>query len=598
MTDQGADLSFESLKPGGPAGEKLPRKDRLDSWKEIAKHLGREVRTVQLWEKLEGLPVHRHFHRSLSSVFAFRSELDAWCQRVSRRSVYTSGNAHVDADAPDATKRAEDKVTVAVLPFRGVLGSCEQEPFNEGVVSEIIIAIGRLCPERIGVISRTAVMEYKESSRAIDEVGKELRASYLVEGMSQVENGSIRVNVSLVCVKNKTTVWSQSYKGSCKKSLDLQSKVANKIAHCLCLRVLSNGESVRTLLPAGHRASRDAYVLGRYLWKQRTEESLRKAIRCFEQAIGDDPRFALAHSGLADCFTLLAFYGIVSPAAAMPAAQGAALKAVELDPLSAEAHASLADIHFHFERSWFQAEKEYQAAIQCNPAYALSYHWYANLLAAKGQHEAAELAIKRAVDLDPAPITIVWAGVMAHIARRYEQAIGHYRRALEFEPNLAWTHMYLAQTLEQTDQLAEALLEYETTIRLSGGNNCAKAMKAHAHAVSGNRRAALRIVNDLHGIANGGISNGGILDAGILDAAPSNDKYVPSYDIAAVYAALGEHRQMYAWLQRAYAERNIKLFTFAQDPRFDAVRDRSEVRTLTEHPDFHRIYSSIKSLNP
>jgi tetratricopeptide (TPR) repeat protein len=254
----------------------------------------------------------------------------------------------------------------------------------------------------------------------------------------------------------------------------------------------------------------------------------------------------------------------------MSAAQGAALKAVDLAPSSAEAHASLADIHFHFERNWFRAEQEYQAAIQCDPAYALSYHWYANLLAAKGQHEAADLAIKRAVDLDPAPITIVWAGVMAHVARRYEEALGHYQRALEFEPNLAWTHMFMAQTLEQTGHLAEALLEYDATIRLSAGNNCAKAMKAHAHAVSGNKRGALRIVNDLGGITN-----------------------VPSYDIAAVYAGLGDHRQMFAWLHRAYRERNIKLFTFAQDPRFDALRDRPEVRTLTEHPEFQRIYSSI-----
>jgi tetratricopeptide (TPR) repeat protein len=303
-------------------------------------------------------------------------------------------------------------------------------------------------------------------------------------------------------------------------------------------------------------------------------ESLRKATRCFEQAIQEDPRFALAYSGLADCLTLLAFYGIVSPAEAMPAAQGAALKAVELDPFSAEAHASMADIHFHFERNWFRAEQEYQTAIQCDPSYALSFHWYANLLATKGQHEAAHLAIKRAVELDPAPITIVWAGVMAHIARRYSEAIGHYERALEFEPNLAWSHMYMAQTLEQMGNIEKALLEYETTIRLSGGNNCAKAMKAHAHAVSGDRRAALRIVKDLAGIPN--------------------QICIPSYDIAAVYAGLGENQQMFAWLHRAYAERNIKLFTFAQDPRFDAVRQGPEVRTLTEHPDFQRIYSSIR----
>jgi TolB-like protein/tetratricopeptide (TPR) repeat protein len=572
MTDQGV-LGRERFRPRATALEApLSRPDRLDSWKEIAAHLGREVRTVQLWEKREGLPVHRHFHRSLSSVFAFRSEVAAWCERVSRASVDPQGQSDARTDPNlNSARRIQERVTVAVLPFHAPLGTPELERFNEGVVSEIIVAIGRLCPESIGVISRTAVLECNELKGTVDQLGKELKASYLVEGTSQVEKGRIRTNVSLVCVKDKTTVWSHSYDGNPNRSRKLESKVARQVAHCLCVRVLSNGESVRAPLPTGYRASRDSYVLGRYLWKQRTVESLRKATRCFEQAILEDPRFALAHSGLADCLTLLAFYGIVSPAEAMPAAQGAALKAVELDPFSAEAHASMADIHFHFERNWFRAEQEYQTAIQCDPSYALSYHWYANLLATKGQHEAAHLAIKRAVELDPAPITIVWAGVMAHIARRYDEAIGHYERALEFEPNLAWSHMYMAQTLEQMGNIEKALLEYETTIRLSGGNNCAKAMKAHAHVASGNRRAALRIVNE-------------------LGAAPN----VPSYDIAAVYAGLGEHRQLLAWLQRAYAERNIKLFTFAQDPRFDSVRHRPEVRTLTEHPEFRRIYSSIQ----
>lgn len=399
------------------------RADRLESWKEIAKYLGREVRTVQLWEKLEGLPVHRHFHRRQSSVFAFCAELDRWRERASR---------------------ARPQGTPNLTSPRPARSGCS---------------------------------------------------------------------------------------GSAK----------------------------------------EAYVLGRYLWKQRTEESLRKAIRCFEQAIQYDERCALAHSGLADCFTLLAFYGVVPPVDAMHAAHGAALKAAALDPLSAEAHASLADTFFHFERNWARAEVEYQAAIQCDPNYALTYHWYGNLLAVKGQHEAAQSALARAVDLDPTPITIAWAGVVAHTARKYDLAIRHYRRALEFAPDLAWTHMYLAQTLEQVGRFDDALLEYETSIRLSGGNNCARAMAAHARVLYGDKLAALRIVDDL--------------------GTPGSKRCVASYDIAAVYAALGEHREMSAWLSRAYAQRNIKMFTFAQDPRFDSVRHRVEVRALIGHPEFQRIYS-------
>jgi tetratricopeptide (TPR) repeat protein len=307
--------------------------------------------------------------------------------------------------------------------------------------------------------------------------------------------------------------------------------------------------------------STDAYFLGRYFWKQRSEKALQKAVRSFEAAIQEDPRFALAYSGLADCLTLQSFYEIVPPSEAMPAARRAALRAVELDPYSAEGHTSLADVLFHFDRDWTRADQEYQAAIQCNPKYGLGYHWYANLLVAKGQHEAARVAIMKALDLDPvSPITNVWAGVISHLARRYDEAIRHFRRALELEPEFAWAHMFMAQTLEQTGQMAEALHEFQATIELSGGSNCAKAMMAHAQAISGDKSAALRIVSDLNG--------------------RRDQKHIPSYDIAAVHAALGDSRKTIAWLDRACADHNMKLFTLAQDPRFEPVRNLSEFKHL------------------
>jgi TolB-like protein/Flp pilus assembly protein TadD len=547
------------------------RRDRLDSWKEIARYLGRQVRTVQVWEKLEGLPVHRHFHRSRSSVFAFRSELDAWHQGASGEPVRALGSDHLEATSlENGAGWRHGRVTVAVLPFDCIDGSPEQQRFGDGLVSEIIVKLGRLCPERLGVISRTAVMEYKKSMRSVDQLGQELNTSYLIEGTNHVENGTIRINVSLVRLKDKTNVWSQSYTGNLKGSFHLQSLVANQIAHCLCLTLLASGESGPALLPIARPAAWDAYVLGRFLWKKRTEESVQRAMRYFEFAIREDPRFALAHAGLADCFTVLAFFGIVSPSRAQPAAQQAAVRAVESDPASAEAHASLALVLFHFDHDWIRAEREFQTAIQCDPTYAFSYHGYAKLLGAKGQHEAAHLAIMRAVTLDPAPITIVWAGAAAHAARRYDEAMNHYQRALQFDPHSAWAHLYMAETLEQTGHISEALIEYDTAIHLCGGSPLAAAMKAHAHAVSGDRRAALRILNHLSEIPN--------------------QPCVPSYDIAAVYAAIGEYKQTFAWLYRAFAERNIKLFTFGQDPRFDAVRDRAECRRLVDR-EFKNIYS-------
>ena len=267
--------------------------------------------------------------------------------------------------------------------------------------------------------------------------------------------------------------------------------------------------------------------------------------------------FALPYSGLADSFTLLSFYEIVSPSEAMPAARRAALKAIELDPDLAEAHASLADVLLHFDRDWQGADREYRRAIQCNPTYALGYHWYANLLAARGQHEAAHIAIMHALDIDPvSPITLVWAGFTSHLAHRFDEAIKHYRNALELKPDLGWAHMYMAQALEQEGSYKEALREFETTITLAGGSNCVKAMKAHSYAAAGDKSSARKILSE-------------------LKQTPSN-KCMPSYDIAATYAALGEVNHTVTWLNRACNERNMKLFTLVQDPRFDLLRSRSE----------------------
>ena len=397
--------------------------DRLDSWKEIASYLRREVRTVQLWEKNEGLPVHRHFHKRLGSVFAYRAEIDLWQRRASR--------IHPNQETP-------------------------------------------------------------------------------ANGLSPIS-----------------------------------SMKSPAVAH-------------RT-----GSLAREEYLKGRYFWNQRSENALRKAIVCFESAMREEPGFALPYSGLADSLTLLSFYEIESPAEVMPAARSAAKKAIELDPNSAEAHASLADVFLHFDRDWHAADREYRLAIRCNPDYALGYHWYANLLSARGQHQAAHMAIMRAVEINPVSIiTLVWAGVTSHLAHQFDQAIRHYQSALELDPQFIWAHMYMALALEQTGDYKQALQEFETATRLAEGNRSVKAMMAHAHAVSGDRDSAREILEEL--------------------GSASEAQCMPSYDIAATYAALGESHRTVEWLNRACRERNMKLFTLAQDPRFDALRHHSGFRRIVE----------------
>ncbi len=537
---------------------------RLDSWKEIANYFRREVRTVQLWEKREGLPVHRHFHKQLGSVFAFRAELDAWNEQVSLRSAHEtrgSSPSRASASGEAASKRPErGHITIRVEPLHNET-FCDQA-LSEAIAAHTIGVLGELNPAQLSIEEAPAATR-RDRKSIPDAIGQQSAADYTLRWGIQDHGSGLRVNAELYLVENRTVVWSQVYHYRRSDIDAMPGYLADQIVLCVWLKVISSPPATPATRHKEKRGARESYLKGRYFWKQRNEEGMRKAIQCFEAALKEDPDYAPPYSGIADSLTLLSFYEIVPPTQAMPAARRAALKAIQLDPDLAEAHASLADIRFHFDRDWHGADLEYRRAIECNPGYALSYHWYANLLAAKGQHEAAHIAIMHALELDPVSlITLVWAGFTAHMAHRFDDAIKCYRNALELDPNFTWTHMYLAQTLEQKGDYKQAVREFDSTIKLAGGSDCVLAMKAHAHAKSGDATSARQI---LYGLKSS-----------------VNRKCMPSYDIAATHAALGESRQTAFWLHRACNERNMKVFTLMQDPRFDSLRNHSEFKQVVD----------------
>ena len=527
--------------------------DRLDSWKEIASYLRREVRTVQLWEKREGLPVHRHFHKRLGSVYALRSEIESWKRHVSRTGV----DQETRSTAPS---KVANRITIYVLPLTNVTVKSERRRICDAIATKTIAALQRSNPEQLCIVSPKFPVQNGQSGLPTSLLDEQI--DYVLRWSVHDEGEGLRLNVALLFAGSDSVAWSYTYRRRSSDFAEFSMYDADQIVQCLWLKVFSSSTAVPV---AGHHeksSSRETYLKGRYFWNQRSEEGLRKAIRCFESAIREDPEFALPYSGLADSLTLLSFYEIVSPSEVMPSARRAAQRAIELDPNLAEAHASLADVLLHFDRDWQGADHEYRRSIQCNPDYALGYHWYANLLSARGQHEAAHMAIMHALEINPVSIiTLVWAGVTSHLAHQFDDAIRHYQSALELDPQFIWAHMYMAQALEQKGDLKEALREFETTNRLAGGNNCVKAMKAHAHAVAGDTSSAREILNELK--------------------TPSR-QCMPSYDIAATYAALGDYQQVVAWLHRACHERNMKLFTLTQDPRFDPLRRRSDFKQIVD----------------
>lgn len=524
--------------------------DILDSWKEIAAYLRREVRTVQLWEKNEGLPVHRHFHKRLGSVYALRSEIDAWLRQASRTNRDPGGALRVPV-------RADNEIAICSLPVEGPIVGQELQRLCESLVGKTISALEQASPGQLRILFPEPTTNGKQESR------REPSFDYLLRWNFREDTESLRVTVALLFAKSKVTAWSQTSRCTQKDIEKWSLYAADQIAKRLWPTVVSPANPALSARLREKSGAREAYLKGRFFWNQRNETSLRKAIHCFQSAVREDPEFALPYSGLADSLTLLSFYEIVSPSKVMPAARRVAQKAIELDPNSAEAHASLADVFLHFDRNWDAADREYRRSIQCNPEYALAYHWYANLLTARGQHEAAHTAIMHALEINPVSIiTLVWAGVTSYLAHDFDEAIRHYRSALDLDPTFGWAHMYMAQALEQKGAFRLALREFATSARLAGGNNCVRAMMAHAHARSGDTESARDILNE-------------------LGSMPSKQCF-PSYDIAATYTALGESHHALSWLNRACRERNMKLFTLSHDPRFDTIRQASGFQQIVK----------------
>lgn len=549
---------------------RTPPPDRLESWKEIASYLRREVRTVQLWEKREGLPVRRHFHQQLGSVFALRSEIDAWQRKVSERPRKSGSSI-----TAEVSNKPEDGKVVHVHALGNTAGDRKLDSVCQTLTARTISVLREMTLLAI----RGPEQDSAEPGTNDRENSHAASSAYEVRWILEKCCGEFRVQVHLQCSAHPTADWSHVFRFLARKVTHAADVVANQIAQCLWLKMSCASARASIASARDRTGARSAYLKGRYFWNQRSQEGLRKALQCFESAIREDAGFAPAYSGLADSLTLLSFYEIVSPHEAMPRARRAAHKAINLDPNLAEGHASLADILLHYDRDWQAADVEYRRSIQCNPGYALGYHWYANLLAARGQHEAAHVAIMQALELDPVSIiTMVWAGVTSHLAHRFDDAIKHYRSALEFDSQFIWAHMYMAQALEQNGDFKTALKEFETAIQLARGNACVKAMKAHAHAVAGDRSHANNLLSELK--------------------CARLSTCIPSYDIAATHAALGESGEAMRWLSRACNERNMKIFTLTHDPRFDSLRNYSDFKEIVQQVGLYSMFPSSSTEGP
>ena len=365
--------------------EANPAASRLDSWKEVAAYLRRGTRTVQRWEREQGLPVHRLQHDKLGSVYAFPSELDAWWS-----------NRRADLENEPAAQQ-EAGPSIAVLPFRDLSREQDQEYFCEGIAEEISNALGGV--EGLRVASRTLGSLYKAGSADFREVGRRLRVCTLLEGSVRKSGDRLRIAVRLTNADNGYQLWSETYERGIQDIFTVQEEIAQRTVQALEVTLSAREQSALGKVPTRNVHAYDYFLRGRKYYYAYGPADIDCAAKLFNRAIELDPNYALAYAGLADCWSYIYLYVNHSEEARQKAEQAGA-RAVELDPESAPAHASRA-VALSISRRDSEAEAGFEAATRLDPNLFEAYYFHARHAFVRGQAEKAVRLYEQAMRVRP-----------------------------------------------------------------------------------------------------------------------------------------------------------------------------------------------------
>jgi TolB-like protein/Tfp pilus assembly protein PilF len=437
--------------------------------------------------------------------------------------------------------------SIAVLPFVNLGGEADDEYFSDGLAEEILNALGQV--EALRVAARSSAFSFRGKATDIPAIAGKLQVANVLEGSVRRAGQRIRVTIQLVDARTGFQVWSERYDRQMEDIFELQDDIARAIT-----------ERLKVSLGAGLRRSTsdleayELYLKGRYYWAQRPQ-GIGKAIEYFERAIEQDPNYARARAGLADCYVTLGSWenGTMAPIEAMAKAKEAAGKALELDERLAEAHTTLAYRTTHHDWDWACAEAQFQHAFELNPNYVVCHHWYSHYLTAVGRTEESLKASKRCLELDPLDLVMnIHMAWHYHFARQYEQAIEQCWKTGELHPNSFWLAYFFGLAYEQQGHVDRAVEEFRTSVTMSGNVTFATAALGHLYGIAGKADEACAVYEELK--------------------ARAERAYVPAYDIALVCTGMGWNDQALEYLARAQQERSGWMTYLKVDPRLDPLR--------------------------
>ncbi len=450
--------------------------------------------------------------------------------------------------------------SIAVLPFENRSGSGDADYLSDGLADSLIYRLSQL--PNLKVSPTSSVMRYKGKETDVAQIAKELAVDAVMSGRLVQRGDDLSISVQLIDSRTEKIIWAEQYDRKMAELLATQREIATTITQKLQLKL--GGADTKGIVKkyTDNNEAYQAYLKGRYYWNRRTADNLKKAIEQFKAATERDPNFALAYTGLADCYSVLPEYAGTPQSETLGDAKKFAEHAIELDEGLAEAHASLGLINNKLWR-WIESEREFKRAIELNPNYPSAYHWYSHLLRALGRNDEAALMIQRGHDLDPLS-SIISANVaeVYRLQNNHQASIDTALKIIELDPNFSYAHNNLGLSYSNLGRHAEAIASLEKATELSNRASFSLMSLGYVYAAAGKRAEAAAVAAELE--------------------ERYARKEAPGIFIAGVYAGLGDNDKAFHWLEKDFHEKadigfvrwRVHFESLRDDPRYKDLLKR------------------------
>jgi TolB-like protein len=529
----------------------------------LVTHAGEIVSRAEIQHQIWGDDAHVDFELGLNYCMnRLRTALGDSAQNP--RFIETIPRAGYRFIAP-IDSAPSSRLMLAVLPLDNLSGDPSQEYLSEGLTEEVITELGRLKPERLGVIGRYSTAICKRSGKPLNEIAAELGVDHVLEGSVRRAGDRVRVSIQLIRVADQTHLWAETYERACGDVLAMQAELGRRVAEALAIELLPSHGRGRRGGPAVEAGVYDSYLEGRFHWNTWSVDSLQLASNCFQEAINRDSSFAPAYSGLADSLSMLGFFNLLRPHDVYPRALRSAAHAVEIDGESAEAHASLAWAKCCYQWDWDVVGREFECATALNPNYLQAHAWRAFYLTIMGRKEEGLDEIRCARRLDPLSAIInTDEACFRYFAGEYEESVKQCQRTIALNPTFGLAYHKLGLCYMALGRIQEAIAAFESASTHWQGHPTAVASLATALAAAGDKTRAHEILDQLEQIAT--------------------LRFVSPLDFALVYLSMGDIEHGLTLLEHACEVR---------DSRLPFVRIAPGMDRLSGHPRFRKILARI-----